>query len=111
MNNLDTAENDADQNFWYDPVANPVQGCSADPARTIMSSDKKHWIEISLVDERGHPVPGHAYKIRLPDGTVKTGYLDSRGLARVDGIDPGTCKVTFPELDKTTWDRFNSTAA
>src|SRR5579871_1871366 len=104
---LETAENDADQNFWYDEVANPVQPCSSDPARTVMSDDKKHWIEIALVDDDGNPVPGQAYQLTLPTGKVLKGNLDSRGLARVDGIDPGTCKVTFPDLHKTTWDRYS----
>jgi hypothetical protein len=105
MTDLDTVENDADGTFWYDPVGNPVQPCSGDPPPTKHSSDKKHWIEIVLYDVKGHPVPGHAYRIQLPDGSVVTGNLDSRGSARVNGIDPGTCKVTFPELDKTSWNR------
>jgi len=23
----------------------------------------------------------------------------------VEGIDPGTCKITFPELDKDAWEK------
>src|SRR5881227_2766391 len=67
---------------------------------------KPHWIEINLVDEEGQPVPGEPYVITLPDGsTVADGTLDQKGFARVDGIDPGTCKVTFPNLDKEAWDK------
>jgi hypothetical protein len=29
--------------------------------------------------------------------------LDSEGRARVDGIDPGTCKVSFPDRDAKDW--------
>ncbi len=37
----------------------------------------------------------------LPDGkTVAEGTLDEIGFAHVDGIDPGTFKITFPNLDK-----------
>ena len=44
-------------------------------------------------------------KITLPDGsTVASGTTDEKGRARVDGIDPGTCKVTFPELDRDAWE-------
>jgi len=71
-----------------------------DPA----NKDKKHYIEIKLVDDNGDPVPGEPYKITLPDGTtVADGTLDDKGFARVDNIDPGTCQVTFPNLDKDSW--------
>jgi type VI secretion system secreted protein VgrG len=63
----------------------------------------KAWIEIVLVDEENQPVSGQAYKITLPDGSVESGTLDENGLARVDGVDPGTCNVTFPDLDKDAW--------
>ncbi len=66
---------------------------------------KKSWIEIEMVDEDDKPVPGQPYEITLPDGeTVASGTLDEKGFARVDGIEPGTCKVTFPELDKEAWE-------
>ncbi len=68
------------------------------------NKEKKHWIEIELVDKKNKPVPGEKYRVTLPDGTtVAEGTLDSKGHARVDGIDPGTCKVTFPNLDKNAW--------
>ena len=67
--------------------------------------DKKSWVEIELKDEAGNPVPGEKYKITLPDGRVKTGTLDHNGYARVQGLDPGSCEVTFPNLDKDVWDK------
>ncbi len=67
---------------------------------------KKSWIEIEMADAEGHPVPGMKYKITLPDGeTVAEGTLDNKGCARVDGIEKGTCKITFPELDRRDWQR------
>ncbi|MDI7259571.1 MAG: hypothetical protein QME90_06595, partial [Thermodesulfobacteriota bacterium] len=68
--------------------------------------DKKSWIEIELFDEEDNPVPGERYKVTLPDGkTVAEGTLDEKGFARVDGIDPGSCKITFPNLDKDAWEK------
>jgi hypothetical protein len=67
---------------------------------------EKTWIEIELVDEEGNPVPGERYKITLPDGkTVSEGTLDANGRARVEGIDPGTCQISFPDLDKDAWEQ------
>lgn len=65
---------------------------------------KKSWIETKLVDEDDHPVPDEAYAVQLPDGSTARGRLDSEGLARIEGIDPGQCKVTFPELAHSSWD-------
>ena len=65
----------------------------------------KSWIEIKLVDEDDQPVQGERYRIELPDGTVRQGTLDSKGQAHIGGIDPGNCKITFPNLDKDAWER------
>jgi type VI secretion system secreted protein VgrG len=75
------------------------------PPQTQEEKAKKpSWIEIVMVDEDGNPVPGEAYSITLPDGeTVAEGTLDDKGFARVDGIDPGTCQITFPDLDQDAW--------
>lgn len=72
---------------------------------TEEDKEKKSWIEIELVDEEDNPVPGEKYKITLPDGSVAQGTLDQNGFARVEGIDPGTCQITFPDLDKDAWER------
>lgn len=75
------------------------------PPETKEEKDKKKsWIEIELVDEQDNPVPGEKYKITVPDDSVAEGTLDDKGFARVDGIDPGTCKISFPHLDKDAWE-------
>ena len=65
---------------------------------------KKSWIKLKLVDEEGKPVPGESYKVTLPDGRVASGSLNEKGEAEVKGIDPGSCKITFPNLDKDAWE-------
>ena len=62
------------------------------------------WIEIELVGEDFRGIPNELYKITLPDGKVREGKLDSRGRARLEGMDPGKCKVEFPNLDKDAWE-------
>jgi len=84
----------------HKPVAG--QGESGDGES---EKEKTSWIEIELLDEEDQPVPGERYQIELPDGSVAKGTLDQNGFARVEGIDPGTCKVTFPELDKEAWEK------
>ena len=75
------------------------------PPQTKEEKAKKpSWIEIELVDKKNKPVPGEAYRVTLPDGTTAAeGTLDDKGFARVEGIEPGTCKITFQNLEKQAW--------
>lgn len=68
---------------------------------------EKTWIEILLVDDSNppKPVPYRRYEIELPDGSVLRGTLDGGGMARITDIDPGNCKVTFPDFDENLWKR------
>ena len=70
------------------------------------NKDKKSWIELMLVYEsNGLPVAGMAYEVTLPDGkTIASGSTDEKGFARVDNIDPGSCQISFPGLDKEAWE-------
>jgi type VI secretion system secreted protein VgrG len=85
------------------PFIKPCQGCEALQSATPSASQTGHWVEIELLDEAGKPVPGEHYQIELPDGSTTEGTLDSQGQARVDGIDPGNCKISFPNIDKKSW--------
>lgn len=86
------------------PVQSPASDAPTHNPNAPENQTKTSWIEIQLNDESGKPVTGEPYKITLPDGTtVADGTLDEKGYARVDNIDPGTCQVTFPNLDKDAW--------
>jgi hypothetical protein len=61
------------------------------------------WIEIELIDDAGKPVADERYRIEKPDGSFEEGRLDKQGRARVDNLDPGTCQVTFPDIDAKEW--------
>lgn len=62
------------------------------------NEEKTNWIGIRLKDRYGKPVPGQDYRIELPGGEIYTGTLDDKGEAKVEHIDPGTCKVSFPGI-------------
>jgi hypothetical protein len=65
------------------------------------AAEEKHWIEIELKDDEGNPIAGESYFVELPDGTSISGRTDSNGHARIEGIDPGTAKVSFPDRDES----------
>jgi hypothetical protein len=82
----------ADQSFPDSQAGASVQECQ-----------KKTWVAIELKDTDGKPVAGESYRLELPDGRVIEGTLDENGQAGVKGIDPGPCRVCFPDLDASEW--------
>ena len=82
-----------------------VGGASSQAQPEENANEKKQsWIEIELVGEDDQPIPGEKYQITLPDGRVAEGTLDHNGFARVEGFEPGACRVTFPALDQAAWE-------
>ena len=62
--------------------------------------DKKTaFIGIKLTDEKGNAVVGEKYAVELPDGSVSQGTLGADGTAKIEGFEPGQCKVRFPDLE------------
>jgi len=64
-----------------------------------------NWFIVELFGEDGNSVPGINYKVVMPDNSVRKGFLDENGKALINDFEkPGECKVSFPELDKETWE-------
>ena len=74
----------------------------ADAAPKVLKSKPADlsFVEIVLQDENGNPVAGESYELKLPDGRVRTGKLDGKGVVRVEGIPMGECTIKFPERDR-----------
>jgi hypothetical protein len=64
-----------------------------------------HWIEIVLTDEAGNPAAGGRYRLILPDQQTREGTLDANGRARIQRLESGQYKVTFPDLDPDAWEK------
>jgi len=41
--------------------------------------------------------------VTLREGTVRK--VDNKGTARIEQVDPGPCKVTFPNMDQESWEK------
>lgn len=74
----------------------PPRPAAAEPA-------PDDWIEIELLGEDDAPIAGERYVVALPDGSTREGVTDADGLARLEGIRSGTCRVSFPGLDRDAW--------
>jgi len=66
-------------------------------------TEKPTTIGLELVDENGKPVKNERYEVKMPDGSVMTGFLDDNGKALIDSSKEGNCEVSFPDLDKDEW--------
>ncbi len=70
---------------------------------------KKHvqttWIALYVVDDRDprRPAAFLPYSVELPDGSLREGTLDKEGKARLEGVPPGRCLVSFPTVDANDW--------
>ena len=48
-------------------------------------------------------MPNESYEVVTSDGKTITGVLDGSGKARIQGVKPGTCKVSYPNLSADAW--------
>lgn len=100
------SDSSSDPIMTSSPAGSSVQPCGSPPpagSEQTISPDKKSWISIKLVDQDDHVVPGEPFRIKLPDGSSVEGQLDLGGQARISGIDPGNCQVSFPNRTASDW--------
>ena len=87
------------------PKLGPRPQVAGGPPVVVVDREKPSWLAIELADEAGNPMAGEPFTVTLPNGQQVSGTLDPRGTVRLEGIDPGVCKVTFPERDRDGWKR------
>lgn len=81
------------------PVVQVFDGESdADADATPPPAPEHDWIEIELTDEDDVPLPGVAFALTLPDGTVRPGITNDRGRFLVPRTDPGQCRLRWTRL-------------
>jgi hypothetical protein len=96
--------------FGMNEVGSACQSCpsAGEPVSSPADDDEdleRHWIEIELVGDDDQPIPGEQYCVTLPDGVQVFGFLDSKGRARLTGLESGgNCKVTFLDMDREAWE-------
>ena len=97
---------DIDARLWGD-TAPGGGGAGAAPVSEAKEAEEVEatFVEIELVDDADppNPVPGARYRLELADGKVIEGTLDENGKARVEGVAKGNAKITFPDIDGSTW--------
>lgn len=70
---------------------------SVTPSQLAPKVAERDWIELQLQWDDGTPFDGD-FLLTLPGGRTTGGPPDDGDLVRVDGLDSGDCKLTFPDL-------------
>lgn len=83
-------------------IAPEVSEAVSPSAMRAAAEAVQHWIEVKVCYEDGAPFTGNVI-VELPDGRKTEGAPNEAGLIRIDSIDPGSCKVSIPELDAAAW--------
>ena len=82
-----------DPTFRDSEPNDPVQPC---PSR-------RHWIEIQMLGTDGVGIADIAYSVTTPDGREVNGLTDANGLARIENLPAGSCKICWTDLDQDAW--------
>jgi hypothetical protein len=72
-------------------------GPAQTPSQIAPKVAELDWIEIHLEFEDGSPFDGNC-TLAVPGGKESSGPPGSGGVVRVDNIDTGSCKLSFPDL-------------
>lgn len=67
------------------------------PSQLAPKIADQDWIELQLQWDDGTPFDGD-FLLTMPGGRTTEGPPDAGGVVRVDSVDSGDCKLTFPDL-------------
>ncbi|RLU00046.1 MAG: type VI secretion system tip protein VgrG, partial [Ketobacter sp.] len=71
-------------------------------ATTVTAAEleaENSWVSIKLETDAGEPLANSKYVVTDKNGKEYTGTTDAQGIARIQGMPPGDCQVSFPESD------------
>jgi hypothetical protein len=84
-------------------AAPPLRESAPPPPPSKAPVAKQSWIELQIEYEDGTPYPGNVV-VEVPGGVRSEEPPDDKGNIRLDRINPGSSKVSFPDLDASAFD-------
>ena len=62
------------------------------------------WVEVAVTSAEGAPLPYQKVAVTDASGVTRIAFSDGAGIARIEGMTPGSCRVTLPDLDQSSWE-------
>jgi hypothetical protein len=79
------------------PVAPPPKPAPA------AAPKKRSWIEVRFLDGGGEAISAGRYRVELPNKSIQEGTISSAGTIHLEGIDPGSCRISLLDLEDAEW--------
>lgn len=88
--------------FQAQPAGATAAGDGGPKPKSVIVVDptKEGWIGLEVADTRKRPLANEDFVVTPPNHEPIRGKLDANGKARIEGIDPGTCQIEFPQIDR-----------
>jgi uncharacterized Zn-binding protein involved in type VI secretion len=83
----------------------PATVAGAEAMKPQQQTADRSWFQAQVKYDDGTLAAGVTYRLKLPDGTERTGTTDPQGMVREGGVPPGQCSLSLPELEGTSWER------
>jgi len=78
-------------------------GCDAPKPPPPPDPKRPHYVEIVVTHPSGAPAPDQRYRVVDSEGHEHVGFVGADGVGRVNGLPPGSCRISFPDLDDRSW--------
>lgn len=62
------------------------------------------WVEVAVTGADGEALPYQKVQVTDASGVTRVAFSDGTGIARIEGMAPGSCRVTLPDLDQSSWE-------
>ena len=78
------------------PIDDPILPCASKkpaPPENTPKENETHFVEFKVVDDKSAGIKGVRLHVILPGGNSQYVTTDDKGIARIENIEPGDCKI------------------
>ena len=85
-------------------AVSPAVAKEVEDAISSCPAAQRHAIEATVVDAEDRPLVGQRVELRKSDSEAMSSKTDALGVARFEGLEPGSYRLGLPEVDTDGWE-------